>query len=268
MQGMDTATHSQAVTTDRPTTSTEPLAPFRAPARFAGPPGFANGGWLAGQLAAQLVPEDVGFPSPPVEVTLRMPTPVDRDLAIQRRDDHVRLLDGAHVLAEARFARSCPLAPSPVTRAAAARAEASYVGWWDHPFVGCFVCGLRDPGEGLRLFTGPVDGRPGVVAGRWTVAARPGPAREMTLAGLLWAALDCPTGWAHHRPGGVALLGRLTSQIHRLVVPGEPLVVVAQADGRQGRRLLSRCGIYDQDSRLVAASQAVWVTTLEGEAGM
>jgi hypothetical protein len=251
---MDTATRPLTTNDDR----ADQLAPFTTPARFAGPHGIANGGWLSGQLASHLVPEDAGFPHRPVEVTLRAPTPVDHELVVERRADGVRLLDGEQLLAEARLGDSCPLPPAPVDRARAALAEAAYAGWWDHPFVDCFVCGLRQPDEGLRLFTGPVDGRPGVVASRWTVPTVL--SGGVTPTHLLWAALDCPTGWAHHRPGGVALLGRLTGQIHRPVVPGEQLVVVARADGRQGRRLHSRCAIYDRASRVVAASQAVWLT--------
>lgn len=235
-------------------TLTTTLLPFAAPGQFCGPPGIANGGWLSGQLASHLVRDGTGFPNPPVEVTLRRPTPVDRPLAIEPTADGIHLVDGEHLLASARLAATCPLPPAPVDRARAARAETAFAGWWDHPFPGCFVCGLRDAGAGLRLFTGPVDGRRGVVAGRWTV-----PPSEIPPAQLLWAALDCPTGWAHHRPGGIALLGRLTAQIHRPVEPGDELVVVARAGQREGRRLPSRCAIYDRESRLVAACNAVWI---------
>lgn len=190
---------------------TTTLSPVSAPSRFCGPPGVANGGWLCGQLASHVVPHGADFLTPAVEVTLRAPAHVDCALAIDR--------------------------------AQATQAETTYVGWWDHPVVSCFVCGLRDPTDGLRLF-----------ADRWTV-----PPADLPPTQLLWAALDCPTGRAHHRPSGVALLARLTARIHRPATPGEQLVVVARAESRQGRRRQSRCGIYDDASRLVATSHAIWL---------
>lgn len=234
------------------------VEPFHAPERFCGPPGVANGGWLSGRLASRLPPGVTA------EVTLRAPTPVGRELALEI-DDHdqqVRLLDGDTLLAEARPATASPLAPRPVAWARAALAESGYRGWWDHPFPACFVCGSREPGDGLRIFPGPVAGRSGVVAARWSP-----PVAEATADGAVppehvWAALDCPTGWAHHRPGGAAVLGRLVAKLHRAARPGRDHVVVARADGRtgtSGRRLVSRAAIYTREGDLVATSQATWL---------
>lgn len=88
-----------------------PAEAFRADARFCGPPGIANGGWLCGRLASWLPAGST------VEVTLRSPTPVDRELALalDHESGHVRLLDGDTLLAEARPATASPLAPGPVS---------------------------------------------------------------------------------------------------------------------------------------------------------
>jgi hypothetical protein len=240
------------------TTLTLPT-PFVAGGRFCGRPGVANGGWLAGRLAAQLPPGTT------VEVTLRAPTPLDRELRLDVDDDdhqHVRLFGadagGETLLAEARPATASPLAPSPVTWAAAARAETGFRGWWDHPFPGCFVCGHHEPGQGLRIYPGAVAERPGTVATRWLADDAEVTADGAVPTERVWAALSCPTGWVHHRRGQLLVLGRLVAKLHRAVRPGHSYVVVARADGREGHRLLSRAGLYDRDGHVVAALQATW----------
>jgi hypothetical protein len=231
------------------------------PSRFHGPPDTANGGWLAGRLAsvlAELVPEATA------EVTLRAPTPLARELTVTVEEDAadgplVRLLDDETLLAEARPASSSPLAPRPVNRATAAKAVGAYVGWWDHPYPQCFVCGHRDPRDGLCIFPGPVGSRPGVVAGLWAPTSAHAGLDGIVPTELVWAALDCPTGWAHMGPGDAALLGRFAAKLHRPVLAGEEYVVMARNDGRSGRKLLGRSAVYTASGELVAVAQATWI---------
>ncbi len=63
--------------------------------RFCGPPGMANGGYVAGRLAQQLGPG-------PAEITLRSPIPLDRTLTVEASGTNVRLMDGDTVLADGR----------------------------------------------------------------------------------------------------------------------------------------------------------------------
>jgi hypothetical protein len=228
--------------------------PFAAPERFHGPEGLANGGWLAGSLASF-------FPGgTAVEVTLRAPTPVDTPLSIESGDGRVRLLDGETVLAEAVLANASPLAAPPVDWGAAGLAETNWTGWWEHPLPTCFVCGHRSIGDGLRIFPGPVEGRPGTVASRWT----PGPDLAgpdgVVPAEYVWGALDCPTGWPHIRPGGVALLGRIVARVPGTVVAGEDYLVVGRVAGVDGRKLYGQAGVYDRDGAVVGASIGTWIT--------
>src|SRR5258706_364317 len=67
-------------------------------ARFCGPPGIANGGYVAGLLARGI--------AGPVEVTLRAPTPLDTRVKIEARADGARSLQ----LAGAELARAAPRA--------------------------------------------------------------------------------------------------------------------------------------------------------------
>ena len=83
----------------------------------------------------------------------------------------------------------------------------------EHPFPACFVCGPdRAPGDGLRIFPGPLADRP-LWAAPWT------PDPSVTDVGgrvrpeVVWAALDCPSGIAAAEAAGLArdttiLLGR------------------------------------------------------------
>ena len=76
---------------------------------------------------------------------------------------------------------------------------------------------------------------------------------------IVWAALDCPSGWAHFRPGEYALLGRLTGRVYGRVLPGGTYSIVARATGRDGRKLHGDSAIYESDGTLVAAARATWI---------
>jgi hypothetical protein len=207
--------------------------------RFAGPPTSANGGVTCGLLSAFV-------DAPVVEVTLRRPPPLDVEMTVQDGE----LYDGALLVATA-VPGSVDLAPHPavdVDRATAA--EPSYAGLVAHPFPGCFVCGTdRTPPDGLGLRPGPVGS--GVVAGTWT------PTSDEPF--LVWAALDCPGGWASETPGRPMVLGRMTLQSLHPPRVGEPHVVVGWTVGAEGRKTFSGTALYDANGRLHAVAQQTWI---------
>lgn len=238
-----------------------------------GPPGMGNGGWTAGSIARHLGSRPGG---PAVEVTLRRPAPLDRPLRVDVEGDAASLHDGPtgsdSLVATARVVERDLLAPAPVDLDAAEAAEAAFLGWHQHPFPDCVVCGTaRGPHEALRIFPGPVEGRDGVVAGRWHPSPNMVDHRSADLRILdaaVWGALDCPTGWAHASgDGGVALLGRLTAQLHRPVLPTADLVVVAEQAGRYGRKLHARAALYTPSGTLLAQSEAIWIEVAAAVAG-
>ena len=168
-----------------------------------------------------------------MEVTLRAPTPIGRPLTLESDGFVARLLDGEQVLVEAQPALASPLPPSPVGFAEAAIAETRFPAH-DHPFPGCFVCGHRRAvGDGLRIFPGAVPGRPDTVASWWTPPADLAGPDGTLPEEVVWAALDCPTGWAHYSPGAAALLGRLTAVIHGPVRADRTYLVVGQPSGQR-----------------------------------
>lgn len=220
------------------------------PRRFRGPAASANGGYACG-LIAELVDADA------VEVTLRLPPPLDAPLTAARGGDSVRILDGDLLVAEARagypaLEPSEPPAFAEVVRLSEGRADDA-----DHPFPGCFVCGPgREPGDALRLRPVPLgDGR---VAATWRVDARlAGPGRLP--ARFAWAALDCPGGWAAQPDAsrGLSVLGRLTARVLEPPAAGDACVVVGWPLGGEGRRRLAGTALF-REGELLAIARAVW----------
>lgn len=233
------------------------------PERFCGPKGTANGGWIAGTLANALA--GAGHDSA-VEVTLRRPVPLETELTVEHVGNTVTLYHGAEHLAEA-IPVTEELTPPPfVPFTTAARAEEGFPGRRNHAIAECFACGLREPGDGLRIFPGPVEGTDLVAAG-WRVPVGVTDDQGVIPDSIVWAALDCVTGWAHYpvadftAPGDrpVALLGRLTARVYRRVYPLGTYSVVARAVGREGRKLFGISAVYEVDGTLVAAARAVWI---------
>ena len=133
----------------------------------------------------------------------------------------------------------------PVDAATARAAEAAYPGLTAHPFPTCFSCGTgREPGDGLRIFPGPVAGGAGrrdldaaTRAWRRTGTSTRDATREVGHA-VTWAALDCAGGWAADIGERLMVLGTMTARLHSLPVIGEEHVVV----GRGPRRVRPASG--------------------------
>ena len=212
-------------------------------ARFNGPDGSANGGYTCGRIAALL--------GGGAEVMLRSPPPLLRALTVERDGSGVRILDGETLVAEA-VSGSVELdVPDPPSWAEAERAAAHYPGFAEHAFPRCFVCGPeREPGEGLRIFAGPLgDGR---FAATWSpTEVRPE---------LVWAALDYPGAIAVGFPDrGETLLGRFAVTIDELPEPDERCVVLAWPLGEDGRKLYAATALFGEDSRTLARARAIWI---------
>ncbi|TDC59494.1 hypothetical protein E1258_17785 [Micromonospora sp. KC207] len=210
------------------------------PAKFNGPPGSGNGGWCAGVFAAASGLGGV------VEVTLRQPPPLETPLALDGGE--VRDPDGG-LIAQVRGVDEVPQVVPPVDADTARAASAAYPGLVDHPFPGCFVCG-PDRTDGLRIFPGRLpDGR--------TAAPFTAPAEVSTAT--VWAALDCPGGWAVIGPGRPYVLGRIAAVLDGLPAPGDECVVIGVADGTWGRKAVVRTSLYAPDGRLLGRAVAAWI---------
>ncbi|MEV6814442.1 hypothetical protein [Micromonospora sp. NPDC051296] len=209
-------------------------------ARFNGPAGSGNGGWSAGVFAGAYGGDG------PVEVTLRRPPPLDTPLALV--DGEVRDPAG-EVVAQLRPAQPLDEVVPPVDLATARAASAAYPGLVDHPFPGCYVCGPQRT-DGLRIFPGRLpDGR----------TAAPVRAPEQVSAATVWAALDCPGGWAVIAAGRPYLLGRIAALVEALPRPGDECVVTGAVVGIEGRKAQVRTSLYGPDGALLGRARATWI---------
>ena len=211
------------------------------PPRFNGPPGSANGGYACGLVSEAL---GGGF-----EVMLRRPPPLGVELDLV---GHELLYEG-EVIAEARrMTQSVLDAPDPVSVEEATEASKRYPGFDHHAYPTCFTCGpQRD--DGLGIFPGPVEGREGVVASPWTP-------REPMRPEIVWAALDCPGGWAvddFQREG--VLLGQMGAAIAVLPPVGEPSVAIGWRIGEDGRKRFAGSALFSPEGDLLAAARSTWI---------
>ena len=135
--------------------------------RYCGPPNSGNGGYVCGRLARHI--------RGGAEVTLRAPPPLDKQLDVVATDDGLwELRDGATVVATGRSAsvELTRLEQASFDEASAAELLTP-VKPHEHQLPTCFVCGpARAPGDGLRIFAGPLvrqsPNASAVLAATWT----------------------------------------------------------------------------------------------------
>ncbi|MFC0533337.1 hypothetical protein [Phytohabitans kaempferiae] len=204
--------------------------------RFNGPPGSGNGGYSAGTFGGGTARE----------VTLRMPPPLDTPLTVV--GDRIQTSEGA-VVAELAPAGPITVVVPPIGYADAVDAATRYAGFAEHPFPTCYVCGPERP-DGLRIFPGALDD--GTTAAPWTV---PDDVSEP----VVWAALDCPGGWAVIQGGRPYVLGRIAAHVAHLPAPGERCVVRGALAETEGRKALVHTTLYGPDGDELARARATWI---------
>lgn len=199
---------------------------------------------------------------------LRAPVPLARPLTLEPSNDGMRLLDGDTVLVRA--APGGPIqegVPDPVSLDAAEEAAGRFPYREGHAFPRCFGCGPeRQPGDGLRIFAGPVEGRDDVYAAPWTPGASLAGDDGSVAPEFVWAALDCSGGCrvANPRSTPPVVLGRLAGELLRPVAVGEPHVVVAWPLRRDGRKREAGTAIFDARGKLHARARALWIELRAG----
>jgi len=213
------------------------------PSRFNGPPGSANGGYACGLLAAHVAGD--------AEVTLRVPPPLDTPLSVVSEGERMELRDQDRLVAEAISISFALQVPKAVSLPEADFASGEFAGFLHHNYSTCFVCG-PDRADGLAIFPGPVAGRE-LVAAPWIPAGATPPE-------VVWAALDCPSGWAvddFQREG--ILLGRMAARLLKTPRPGEPHVVIGWGRGVEGRKRHAGSALFTAAGKLLASSRSTWI---------
>lgn len=224
--------------------------------RFCGPPGIANGGYVAGLLARGL--------SGAVEVTLREAVPLATPLDVSEAADGGRLLMlGDRELARAtRATLELALPPQPPLEQVAAYAGDCRA-MRTHPFPRDFVCGPeREPGDGLRIFPGVVPGSDRVAA-LWRPDASLCGADGQVASEFLWAALDSPSSFPLLEPESARalepmVLGRLCVALDGALFAGERALVLAWPIALEGRRGVAGSALFTDSGRLVGRARATW----------
>ncbi len=219
--------------------------------RFNGYPETAgNGGYVAGRFAA--------FIPGAATVTLRRPVPVDTPLKLERDGETLRVHDDKELVAEAEPSAGDLTAIDPISVEEASKATDNYVWRDNHPAATCFVCGTgRD--DGLGLFPGRVEGRE-AVATTWMPAADFDDGSGSVRSEIVWAALDCPSGFGFFEVDTFAVLGQLTAELRSPVPIGRGLVVVGWSLGSERRKRFAGSAIFDSTGAVLAAARATWIT--------
>ncbi len=237
--------------------------------RFRGPDvggGTGNGGYFCGLVALAAGPGVRG-----VEIKRTTGVPLERPLAVRIVEGGAEVHDDEGLLARTSSREIEVVVPEPpeldvarqVSGRFLVRLETGEVG---HTFPECFVCGhRRDPGDGLRVFAGPLDGGLGAAAGMRVGAWRPD-AAFLDGGGWLrpefvWSAMDCPGGWAIAGPANtgtlqVEILGPVAGR-QELIVMGWPMAAAGSRPG--SRRRYAGTAIFDARGRLLARGAAIWV---------
>jgi hypothetical protein len=222
------------------------------PARFNGPQGRGNGGYVGGLLAALLDGQ--------AEVSLRSPVPLETELAVRREGEGVLLLDGETVVAEAHPGDAVAAeVPAVVTAAEARRASERYRSPREGLFSTCFVCGPARE-DSLHVFAGELDDG-SMVATPWTPPGWTAGADGTVRPEVVWAVLDCPTYFATHIGEGMTMsfLVREGVTVHAPIRPGEEHVVIAWPIDAEGRKRSAGAALLSDHGDVLATGRALLV---------
>lgn len=234
--------------------------------RFNGPPGVANGGIACGSLAGA-----GGVHGATAKVRLHRPVPLARPLDVRREDDALVLEDSGELVARGHVVSETgpDLSVPEVVNAHDAIVAAQRSSCHTNPiFPDCFVCGAsRADGDGLRIFPGKVADRR-VWAAPWTPDRSVAGVDGCVTPEVVWAALDCPSGFAAVENaveraalprGSAAVLGQMSARIAGLPEVAISHRLVAWPISIDGRRLAAGSALLSPAGDVLAAARAIWL---------
>jgi hypothetical protein len=228
---------------------------------FNGPRLSANGGYVGGVLAERFR-RHFGSDGA-VEITLRAPVPLEKELQVTPEDGALLLKDGDTLLCEARRGAVDHLVPPPppsdwddVLRRGEEGGSPQ-----DSDFHWCIVCGRgRAVGDGLRVLGSYGPGR-GHSLSCYLPHANHADEHGLIRPEFVWGALDCPGAFAVQGPGDwrPTLTGRITAEVFEPPRVGERCAVVGWSLGGEGRKLYSGTALYTDAGRLCALGHCTWI---------
>lgn len=216
---------------------------------YNGPSPSGNGGWTSGLIAEAV------SPNAPCTVKLLAPPPLAQELSVCNADDgFVVVTASGDSIATAHvpdFGPDVPDLPA-VSLTEARETSPRYKGHDGNPFPNCYVCGMNRHDEtAMRLTPGPLTTDSDITACVWTPPAQP------TIPHV-WAALDCPGGWASDISQTPRVLGTMTAHAVRMPQAGEPCVLMGRCVERTERTAATVSTAWQGDT-LIGWSRAVWV---------
>lgn len=231
--------------------------------RFRGPGGSGHGGYFAGLLNARVPGAGPIF--------IKLPIPLDTPLRLSVEDGITSVYHDESKIAWSTTRLGIDR-PAPPSLAQAGLAASRFPGFNEgrHPFPECFGCGpSRTVGEGLRVFVGQMDGRQHngrpIQAGTWRPDMSLLDSQGHLPAEFVWAALDCPGGWALEEKVSTQVLqvdtfGPLAGDQDLIITswipePDRP----SSRGGHPTTRRYVGSALYDCRGRLLALCTAVWV---------
>ena len=224
------------------------------PSRFNGPPGLGHGGYVCGLITRHF--------DGAAQVRLQQPIPLQLEMHLRRSEHGVALRYGEVTMVTATPVRVDPNLVDPPTFDAAVEASLAYAGFTHHPFPTCFVCGPHRAGDdGLRIFPGQIPSR-ALVAAPWIPGLELAERDGLVRPEFVWAALDCPTGWAAtlSPPGDkVIVLGTFTVAIHRRPRANGRHILAAWPVGNDERKFFTAGALWSEAGELCAVADATWI---------
>ena len=220
---------------------------------YCGPTESGQGGYVSGLLG--------GYIHGPAEVTLRVPPPLNQTLVIDQSDqDLVKLLNGDTLVAQAQPTSIEFDIPVPPSYEEAVKASESYIGFKQHAFPKCFVCGPeRSEGDGLRIFPGQVKGRD-IVAAPWIPYKALADENGKVKTEFIWAALDCSGAFAVLvLKLRLIVLGKISVTIESEIKADQKYIVIGWPIMIEGRKLFAGTAIFSESGKLCAKAKATWI---------
>jgi len=221
--------------------------------QFCGPKNSGNGGYVCGSLA--------NYVDYTTEVTLHKPPPLNTDMEINIEEHALQLLHANQTIATVKPGAIDFEAPEAPSFDMAVEVSKSYIGFKEHPYPHCFVCGpKREAPDALCIYPGKTpDGK--MIAAPWVPDELLSDNEGYVKNEFIWSALDCPGGIITLEQSNKILLGRMTAQIKHQISIGEKCIVIGWLKKQEGRKFFSGTAIYSEKKELCAVASAVWIDT-------
>ena len=228
--------------------------------RRQGPTDYGQGGWSASRLA--------NFMPGPTTVRLLAHVPLERDLHVVEAGEGLDLMDpadGRLIMAARPWVPDPPkTAPVSIAEARAARARCPFANE-RHPVPFCFSCGLQP--DSMNTHAGPLgDGR---VATDWRPPAWAVDDDGAVDAGVIWAALDCASGFYVSADGEkqISFTAQYAVEVLTPLDPSETYAIVAWSGEApaawDGRKRRAAAAAFDSRGRMTAYARSFWVAARE-----